>query len=247
MGFPSGSAILVVVGVVILFFAVGGVGGVRSFSEGLGQRFAGSIPSLQQATADTGAGASEGEEARADQESPTPATFSVVQSRRNAGTLSSTVRSVDIGEFQSGLQEEIARSALLGSNVRLERGGTLLLDRPTTRLTRTLTGVGTAQFSTGGVGILTEAKRREIANRVLTDIERSDIAKLDARRRAAIERGVNPNVKLSGAELVLRKREQEEISKSFITSRFGGQAFVGGKLFANPNFCSRNLAGKLFC
>jgi len=94
---------------------------------------------------------------------------------------------------------------------------------------------------------LSDAKRAEIAARELTAVERSDVAKLDARRRAAIERGVNPNVKLSGAELVLRKREQEEISKSFITSRFGGQAFVGGKLFANPNFCSRNLAGKLFC
>jgi len=237
--------VIVIAGVVILFFAVGGVGGARSISESLGRKVSGAIPSLQKASADIGSGASEGIDIKQDQAQPAPTTFAVTQSRKNAGTLSSTVRNVSITEFQPTLQKDIAASALAG-NAQLQRGGTLLLDKPTKGLLKGLTGVGTAQFSTGGVGVLTEEKRAEISARELTVIEQQDIVRLEARRRAAIERGVNPNVKLSGAELVLRKREQEEISKSFITSRFGGSAFVNGKLFANPDFRSCNLAGKCF-
>jgi len=122
-------SILVIGGVVILFFAVGGVGGIRGFGESLSGKIAGAIPSIDEATASSG---SEEEAIQSDQEAPTPTTFSVTQSRKNAGTLSSTVRQVSLSEFsQTGQTSEIARSVLLGSNVRLERGGTLLLDQPT--------------------------------------------------------------------------------------------------------------------
>jgi len=105
-------SVLVIGGVVILFFAVGGVGGIRTFSEGLGQKIAGAIPSIDEATASSG---SEEEAIESDQAAPTPTTFSVTQSRKNAGTLSSTVRQVSISEFPTALQSEIARSALLDS------------------------------------------------------------------------------------------------------------------------------------
>ncbi len=224
----SGSTIIVIAGALIIFFAVGGLAGIKTFSLGLGGRVSGLIPSLQTATASTG---SEQEAIAADQAQQPPAALAVTQTRKNGNQLQTIIR---VSEFQPVLQQEIARSATGGGDI--IRGGTLLLDKPTTSLISQLTGKGTAQFSTGQVGLLTEAKRTEIARRELTTQEIRDIAALDARRTAAIDRGIQPNVKLSGAELVLRKREQEELSKSLLTSQFGGQTFVGGKLFANPLF-----------
>lgn len=96
-----------------------------------------------------------------------------------------------------------------------------------------IAGIRGQQF----VGVLSEKERNLIREKEFTEQERADIAALEARRQKAItERGIDPNIKLSGVELVLRKREQEELSKAFIKSRFGGQSFVNGKLFANPNF-----------
>lgn len=234
----SAGTIVVIAGAAILFFAVGGIEGLRGIGTGLRDTVSGfgSIPSAQAETSTK----SEKDAIASDSVAPAQA-LSITSSRKNAGTLQSTVR---VSSFQPELQTEIARSAQQGS-VRFERGGTLLLDTPTEKLRRTLTGRGTAQFSTGQVGVLTEAKRQEIRNRALTAQERRDVAALEARRARKIERGIRPNIALRGAELVLRKREQEELSKSLVTSRFGGSAFVNGKLFANPDFFFRTKSGEL--
>jgi len=134
-------------------------------------------------------------------------------------------------EVQASLLPEVQRS----SGLRLVNG-TLIIGAPTKALTRQLTGKGTAQTSTGSVAILSAAKQAEIRDRALTKVQVEDVKKLDARRKRAIDRGINPNIKLSGSELVLRKAEQEEISKNLLRDRFGGQTFVGGKLFAKPGF-----------
>ena len=94
----------------------------------------------------------------------------------------------------------------------------------------------TAQFSTGQIGSLSQKEIDEITNRTLTDVQKRDIEALDARRARAIERGINPNLKRTGAELVRDKAIQEQLAKNLLTSRFGGQAFFKGKLFANPKF-----------
>jgi len=106
-------------------------------------------------------------------------------------------------------------------------------------------GSGVAQFSTGQVAQLTVKELGDIRTRTLTDVEKSDIKALELRRTRAIERGIKPSLKLRGAELVLRKREQEALSKKLLTAKFGGQTFVGGKLFAKAGFASGGLTPEL--
>jgi len=115
----------------------------------------------------------------------------------------------------------------------------------TLRKLTSFSGSGVAQFSTGQVSQLTAKELGDIRTRTLTDVEKSDIKALELRRTRAIERGINPNLKLSGAELILRKREQEQLSKNLLTAKFGGQTFVGGKLFAKAGFESGGLTPEL--
>lgn len=236
MGFPSGSTFLVIGGVIILFFAFGGIQGLKSLGTGISGKLSGAIPSLQEATASTG---SEEEAIAKDQAGAQPEALSVTQSRINAGTLSSVVR---LAEFEPSLQTEIAASIQKGEGEFL-RGGTLLIDEPSEKLTATLSGFGTAQFSTGQVGVLTSEKIIEIGEKTLTTQQIADIEALNVRR----EESATGNLKLSGEEVVFQKALQEELSKSLLTSQFGGQTFVGGKLFANPDFCYTNKEGKLIC
>jgi len=102
----------------------------------------------------------------------------------------------------------------------------------------TFSGSGVAQFSGGQVGGLTASEIQDIRSRTFTTTEQADIKALELRRTRAIERGINPNLKLSGIELVFRKRQQELLSKKFLTDRFGGKTFIGGKLFAKEGFAT---------
>lgn len=231
----SGATVLVIGGAIILFFAFGGIQGIKSLGTGISGKLSGAIPSLQEATATTG---SEQEAIAKDQAGSIPEALSVTQSRINAGTLSSVVR---LAEFEPSLQTEIAKSIQSGGG-EIVRGGTLLIDEPSSKLLATLSGFGTAQFSTGQVGVLTSEKIIEIGERTLTEQQIKDIEALNIRR----EESATGNLKLSGEEVVFQKALQEELSKSLLTSQFGGQTFVGGKLFANPDFSSCNLAGKCF-
>ena len=220
----SAGSILLIGLVGVLFFAFGGISGAKQIFGGLKGRASDLIPKAQAELAVT----ESSKEAIKEDLQIAASSINVAGTRKTAGTLTTTVR---LTEFQNVLQEQIALSALSG-NVQLVRGGTFILDKPTTELTKRLTGVGTAQFSTGQVAILTEAKRKEIAAKELTAQQIEDVRLLDIRRQES----QFTNLKLSGAELVQRKAEQEELSKVLLTSQFGGQTFVGGKLFANPSF-----------
>jgi len=216
------SAGVLIAGAVLIigFFAVGGVEGLKGFSTGLGERAKTlfSIPSAAAQEISNGA-----------QEDEIPIIQTNVAAQRiNGGTLTTTIRIADI---PPELQTEVAKSISEGTQV--VRDGTILLDEPTQKLIASLSG-GTAQFSTGQVGILTDAKIQEIAERELTQQQIKDVAALEARRRES----EFSNLKLSGAEVVFQKALQEELSKSLLTSQFGGQTFIGGKLFANPDFFS---------
>ena len=114
--------------------------------------------------------------------------------------------------------------------------GVEFIDRPTAKDVKSLSGIGTAQLSTGGIARLTPEAIDRIRKESFTAQELEDIKNLDLRRKEAIKRGINPNIKLTGTELVLRKREQAEISKAFLTKQFGPGTFTNGKLFANPLF-----------
>jgi len=228
----SGGFLIVVAALIIGFFAIGGAAGVKDFSTGLGTR-AKSFLSVPTASAEESAA-----QAMNGQVGDIPIIqTNVAAQRKTGGTLTTTVR---ISDIDPALQTEVARSVLSGAEI--VRGGTILLDQPSPKLLATLTGTGTAQFSTGQVGILTQQKIEEIAARELTEQQRADIIALNIRRAES----EFSNVKLSGAEVVFQKALQEELSKSLLTSQFGGQTFVGGKLFANPDFSSCNLAGKCF-
>jgi len=211
---------------IIGFFAVGGIEGVKGFSAGLGEK-AKSFLSIPKASAQEIAAAELAGDAPRD---GVPIIQTNIAGQRiNGGTLTTTIRLADI---PPELQTEVAKS--ISEGTQFVRGGTILLDEPTQKLISTLTGTGTAQFSTGQVGILTQEKIQEIAERELTQQQIADIAALEQRRRES----KFSNRKLSGAEVVFQKALQEELSKSLLTSQFGGQTFVGGKLFANPDFFS---------
>jgi len=225
----SSGTLLVGAALIIGFFAVGGVQGVKGISSGIGERAKGAF-AIPEAAA---------EESTQVQPEAIPIIQTNVAGQRKVGSQLTTV--VRISEIKPELQQEVARSVAAGGT-QIIRGGTILVDKPTLKDVRTLTGRGTAQFSTGQTGRLSKSKRAEIAARELTPQEIKDVAALEARRQRAIGRGIRPNIKLRGAELVLRKREQEELSKSLLTSRFGGQTFVGGKLFAKPLFATGGKA-----
>lgn len=214
----SGGTIIILGALVVGFFAIGGLEGVKDF----GTRAKGTVKGLL--TIPEAAAISPSE---ANGEMALIQT-NVVGQRKNGNGITTTIR---LSEIDPALQTEVAKSLAAGSAT-IVRGGTILLDQPTAELTRTLSGTGTAQFSTGQVGILTEAKIQEIAQRELTTQQMEDIAALELRRQES----AFSNVKLSGAEVVFQKALQEELSKSLLTSQFGGQTFVGGKLFANPLF-----------
>lgn len=217
----SAGVLVVVAALIIGFFAVGGVTGLKEFSSGLGTR-AKTLFSIPSAAAQ--------EIANGAQEDEIPIIQTNIAGQRiNGGTLTTTIRLADI---PPELQTEIAKSISEGTQI--VRDGTILLDEPTKALIEGLAGTGTAQFSTGQVGILTDTKIQEIAERELTQQQIKDIAALEARRAES----EFANIKLSGAEVILQKSLQEELSKSLLTSQFGGQTFVGGKLFANPDFFS---------
>jgi hypothetical protein len=141
-------------------------------------------------------------------------------------SLSPTILQTSVSSKRNSLQgKETIRTGIITDPNRAEA-----------RLLTQVGAKGVSQFSDGSIGILSEQQRQEIANREFTKQELEDIKKLDARRQSAIERGINPNIKRSGRELVLAKREQEALSKQFLTKRFGAGTFFKGKLFANPNF-----------
>lgn len=115
----------------------------------------------------------------------------------------------------------------------------------TLRKLTTFSGSGVAQFSDSSVSALSSEQLADIRRRTLTKTEEADVKALELRRTRAISRGIRPSLKLSGAELILRKREQEALSKMLLTSRFGGQTFIGGKLFAKAGFASGGLTPAL--
>lgn len=212
----SGSFLIVAAALIVGVFALGGLAGTKDFATGLGQRAKGFL-SIPEAA---------GETIVDETETPILQT-NVAGQRKNGGILTTTIR---ISDIEPALQTEVARS--ISSGAQIVRGGTILFDQPTEGLITGLTGTGTAQFSTGQVGILTQQKIEEIASRELTPQQIADIAALEKRRLES----EFANRKLSGAEVVFQKALQEELSKSLLTSQFGGQTFVGGKLFANPLF-----------
>jgi len=214
----SVGTILIVGLLAIGFFAVGGITGLKD----IGSRAGGTVKGLLTIPE---AAAISPDEANGQM---ALIQTNIVGMRKNGNGITTTIR---LSEIDPALQTEVAKSLAAGS-AQIVRGGTIILDQPTTTLTRTLSGTGTAQFSTGQVGVLTEAKIQEIAQRELTKQQMEDIAALELRRQES----AFSNVKLSGAEVVFQKALQEELSKSLLTSQFGGQTFIGGKLFANPLF-----------
>lgn len=217
----SGGFLIVAAALIIGFFALGGATGIKEFSVGLGQRAKGFLTVPDAAAEEIAASTLEGQ-----RDIPVIQT-NVAGQRKNGSLLTTTIRISDIEPSQ---QIEVARS--IASGAQIVRGGTILLDKPTPELISGLSGTGTAQFSTGQVGILTQQKIEEVATRELTPQQIQDIATLEQRRLES----AFTNRKLSGAEVVFQKALQEELSKSLLTSQFGGQTFVGGKLFANPLF-----------
>lgn len=151
------------------------------------------------------------------------------------GTTLSTAKGSQKAIESLGTQD-IIKTSITSSRKNQKQFG--IIDDPSLKSVRTLSGKGTAQFSTGQIARLTPTQRKRIREKTLTPQEQRDIIALEARRDRAISRGINPNVKRSGKELVLAKREQEAISKQLISSKFGKRAFVDGKLFANPLFAS---------
>ena len=139
--------------------------------------------------------------------------------------------------------QDIIKTTVTSSRKNQKQFG--IISDPSVKDVKLLSGRGTAQFSTGQITRLSPQQLRDIRSRSLTAQERKDVAALEARRDRAIARGISPNVKLSGAELVLRKRQQEQLSKQLITSKFGKKAFQGGKLFANPDFESGGLTSAI--
>ena len=234
----SFGSIIILAGVAIgglVFFSANGIDRVKAFGQTLkptqgNEVQTPSIPKIQETLTTTQSGGV------------------ALANTKSSGVLTGTIQSkrrfqnpiTERFEVQASLLPEVQRS----SNLRLVNG-TLIIGAPTKALTRNLTGKGTAQTSSGSVAILSEAKRAEVRDRALTKVQVEDVKKLDARRKRAIDRGINPNIKLSGSELVLRKAEQEEISKNLLRDRFGGQTFVGGKLFAKAGFASGGLTPAL--
>lgn len=92
-----------------------------------------------------------------------------------------------------------------------------------------------ANLSGGIKGGLTTQQVNDIRAKPFTEQELEDIKKLNARRGKSFGTA-KFSLKDSGEEVVFQKRQQEAISKSNLTSRFGSGAFFKGKLFANPKF-----------
>jgi len=197
----------------IAFFGLGGVGKIKAF----GEQFKTQDQTEQVSSGDTSIKTG-GQNVEAGSQA---AVSDIVSAQVLSGSIQSK-RKVSTGKITGITTAQAATDAVL-------------------RKLASPAGSGVAQFSTGQVGSLSAEEREQIARRELTDVERSDIQKLDARRQRAIESGINPNLKLSGAELILRKREQEALSIKSLQDRFGGQVFTNGKLFANPDFESGGL------
>ena len=89
---------------------------------------------------------------------------------------------------------------------------------------------GVSNISTGERIVLSSKEVADLRAKPLTAQEQADVAALAARKaRKTPEQQL---LKTDPLELVLQKREQELISKKQI----GESNFVGGKLFANPDF-----------
>lgn len=89
---------------------------------------------------------------------------------------------------------------------------------------------GVSNVSTGERIVLSSREVAELRSKPLTAQEQADVAALAARK--ARKSPSQQLVKTDPLELVLQKREQELVSKKVI----GESNFVGGKLFANPDF-----------
>jgi len=178
--------------------------------------------------------------------------------KAKAGSGAVTVPSTQSGEgsvpiktgSQAAVNDILAVKSSTAPVVERRKFGTGITTREkasadTLRKLTSFSGTGVAQFSGGIVGSLSEQQLGDIRSRGFTAGELADIKALELRRSSAIERGINPNLKLSGAELVLRKREQEALSKQLLTERFGSGTFVDGKLFAKEGFESGGLTPEL--
>jgi len=178
--------------------------------------------------------------------------------KSKAGSGAVTVPSTQSGEgsvpiksgSQAAVNDILSVKASTSPVVERRKFGTGITTREaasadTLRKLTSFSGSGVAQFSGGLIGSLSEQQLGDIRSREFTTQEQEDIKALELRRTRAISRGINPNLKLSGAELILRKREQEALSKQLLTERFGSQTFVNGKLFAKEGFESGGLTPEL--
>jgi len=178
--------------------------------------------------------------------------------KKRAGSGAVSVPSTQSGEgsvpiktgSQAAVNDILSVKASTAPVVERRKFGTGITTREaasseTLRKLTSFAGTGVAQFSGGIVGGLSAQQLGDIRSREFTSTEQSDIKALELRRTSAIERGISPNIKLSGEELVLRKREQEALSKQLLTERFGSQTFVNGKLFAKAGFESGGLTPEL--
>jgi len=178
--------------------------------------------------------------------------------KKRAGSGAVSVPSTQSGEgsvpiksgSQAAVNDILSVKASTAPVVERRKFGTGITTREkasaeTLRKLTSFSGSGVAQFSGDIVSGLSSEQIGDIRSREFTTQEQEDIKALELRRAAAIAGGINPNLKLSGEELVLQKRLQEQLSINLLTDRFGSQTFVDGNLFQKENFESGGLTPEL--